>query len=390
MSSESTPSEVYHAEVRTFLHRQMSDICTPGELNTEFQHPERDEQEDLMACMTSGKAQGEDEVTLVAGEGIERQRPAKWTFFSGNDDEHRYRRLRCGMLLATFNSQPLSASMQDRTEAWNGLIKPDPYSATQLPDRAPVVKSPFYIDYGNVSIAQTASIHRNVYLGDNPLPEAAIVIGEGAIICSNVQILTIKHDVEGRQREGFNGPGWASGVIIGRHAYIANGAIFLPGCSIGDGCVVGAGAVVTQSIPAYHVAVGNPARAVWKVALDVPDAGDLTYQREGDRMLVIQGGDEASDGDLGRRLPDDDTQDTDLPPTSHQEALDALPTTQTQRSMRTPTSQTSPVAAHSLSYMRRGDLKSERREIERVVVVDIVLLVLAVVAGWTVVHFALY
>lgn len=109
----------------------------------------------------------------------------------------------------------------------NRLVKPDPYSAIQLPDSAPVIKSPFYIDYGNVRIAQTASIHRNVYLGDNPLPEAAIVIGEGAIICSNVQVLTIKHDVDWRQRDGFNGPGSASGVTIGSHAYIANGATIL-------------------------------------------------------------------------------------------------------------------------------------------------------------------
>ncbi|KAK1824960.1 hypothetical protein LTR12_000501 [Friedmanniomyces endolithicus] len=390
MSSESTPSEVYHSEVRAFLHRQMSDTQTAAESDLEYPRSGCDEQDNDAADVTSDRAQEEHGLHLDAEEGTGRQGPAKWTFLSGNDDEHRYRRLRCGMLLAAFNSQPLSASMQDRTEAWNELVKPDPYSATQLPDSAPVVKSPFYIDYGNVRIAQTASIHRNVYLGDNPLPEAGIVIGEGAIICSNVQILTIKHDVDWRQRESFSGPGWASSVIIGRHAYIANGAIILPGCSIGDGCVVGAGAVVTQTIPAYHVAVGNPARAVWKVALDVPDAEDLVYQREGDRVLVIQGGYEASDGDLGQRLPDDDTQATDVPPTWHQEALDALPRTQTQRSMRAAIGQTAPVAAHSLSYMRRSDLKFEKREIERVVIVDIALLVIAVVAGWTVVHFALY
>ncbi|KAK1028737.1 hypothetical protein LTS16_020326 [Friedmanniomyces endolithicus] len=387
MSWELTPSEVYHSEVRAFLHRQMSDISTTAEPSLESPRPGCDEWSTETAGIISDRAQEEHGLHLDAEEGTGRQGPAKWTFFSGNDDEHRYRRLRCGMLLAAFNSQPLSASMQDRTEAWKELVKPDPYSAIQLPDSAPVIKSPFYIDYGNVRIAQTASIHRNVYLGDNPLPEAAIVIGEGAIICSNVQVLTIKHDVDWRQRDGFNGPGSASGVTIGSHAYIANGATILPGCSIGDGCVVGAGAIVSQSIPAYHVAVGNPARAVWKVALDVPDAEGLMYQRDGDRMLVVQ---EASDGGFDRRLPDDDMQATDVLPKTYQGAIDTLLRTRSQRSMRAPLGQTSPGTAGSLSYGRRGDLGFEKREIERAVVVDIVLLVLAVVAGWTVVHFALY
>ncbi|KAK0254173.1 hypothetical protein B0A54_05353 [Friedmanniomyces endolithicus] len=390
MSSESTPTETYQAEVRAFLTRQMSDISTTAEMNTEDGKSEHTEWEDLATFVASDEAQGDDGLYLVGAEAAGKQEPSKWTFFSGNDDEHRYRRLRCGMLLAAFNSQPLSASMQDRAKAWSELTKPDSYGASQLPERVPVVKSPFYIDYGNVRIAETAFIHRAVYLGDNPLPEAAIVIGEGAIICPNVQILTIKHDVDWRQRDGFNGPSWASGVTIGCHVYIANGATILPGCSIGDGCVVGAGAVVSQPIPAYHVAVGNPARAVWKVALDVPDAEDLIYQRDGDRMLVVQEGYKASEEALSRRLPDDDTQATDVLLESHQEDLNALPSIQFQRSMRAPSSQTYPATARSFGYRRREDLKSEEREIERAVIVDIALLVVAVVAGWTVVHFALY
>jgi len=114
---------------------------------------------------------------------------------------------------------------------------------------------------------------------------------------------------------------------------------------------------------------------VWKVALDVPDAEDLMYQRDGDRMLVVQEDYEASDGGFVRRLPDGDMQATDVLPKRHQGAIDAL--------LRTGT-------AGSLSYGRRGDLGFEKRATDRAVVVDIVLLVLAVVAGWTVVHFALY
>lgn len=51
-------------------------------------------------------------------------------------------------------------------------------------------------------------------------------------------------------------------VTIGNDVWIGHGAIVLPGRNVGDGAVIGAGAVVTKDIPAYAVAVGNPARVL--------------------------------------------------------------------------------------------------------------------------------
>jgi phosphonate metabolism protein (transferase hexapeptide repeat family) len=51
-------------------------------------------------------------------------------------------------------------------------------------------------------------------------------------------------------------------VSIGHDVWIGHGAIVLPGRSIGNGAVIGAGAVVTRDIPAYSIAVGNPARVL--------------------------------------------------------------------------------------------------------------------------------
>ena len=42
------------------------------------------------------------------------------------------------------------------------------------------------------------------------------------------------------------------------------GAIILPNVEIGDNCVIGAGAVVIESIPPNSVAIGNPAKVVFK------------------------------------------------------------------------------------------------------------------------------
>ena len=51
-------------------------------------------------------------------------------------------------------------------------------------------------------------------------------------------------------------------VQIGHDVWLGNSAIILPGVSIGDGAVIGAYSVVTRDVPAYAVAVGNPATVV--------------------------------------------------------------------------------------------------------------------------------
>jgi acetyltransferase-like isoleucine patch superfamily enzyme len=51
-------------------------------------------------------------------------------------------------------------------------------------------------------------------------------------------------------------------VTIGDHVWIGAHVIILPGVSIGQHSAVGAGSVVTRDIPAYCLAVGNPARVV--------------------------------------------------------------------------------------------------------------------------------
>ncbi len=51
-------------------------------------------------------------------------------------------------------------------------------------------------------------------------------------------------------------------VIIGENVWIGESVCILPGVTIGDGAIVGALSNVTKSIPAYSIAVGNPARVV--------------------------------------------------------------------------------------------------------------------------------
>jgi hypothetical protein len=67
-----------------------------------------------------------------------------------------------------------------------------------------------------------------------------------------------------RDEEAFFAWRRAQHVTIGHDVWIGHAAIVLPGRTIGNGAVIGAGSVVTKDIPAYAVAVGNPARVVRK------------------------------------------------------------------------------------------------------------------------------
>ena len=49
-------------------------------------------------------------------------------------------------------------------------------------------------------------------------------------------------------------------IHVGNDVWIGHGARVLGGVTIGNGAIIGAWAVVASDVPAYHVAVGNPAR----------------------------------------------------------------------------------------------------------------------------------
>lgn len=81
-----------------------------------------------------------------------------------------------------------------------------------------------------------------------------IEIGSNVCINDGVTILTASHDVRDSYWRHVLKP-----VQINDFVWIATGAVILPGVEIGRGAVVGAGAVVRESIPAYAIAIGNPA-----------------------------------------------------------------------------------------------------------------------------------
>ena len=124
----------------------------------------------------------------------------------------------------------------------------------------------FHCEYGkHIHIGNKVIINMNCTFVDNNIIE----IGDNVLIASNVQIYTATHSTKASERVNLNsqlGEGfcrtYALPVKIEDHVWIGGGAIILPGVTIGKGSVIGAGSVVTRSIPANCVAVGNPCRVI--------------------------------------------------------------------------------------------------------------------------------
>jgi maltose O-acetyltransferase len=88
---------------------------------------------------------------------------------------------------------------------------------------------------------------------------APLTIGNYVTVNQDVTILTATH--------GLDDPRWRAickEVRIDDYAWIATGAMLMPGTHIGRGAVVGAGAVVRGEVPPYSVMIGNPATATSK------------------------------------------------------------------------------------------------------------------------------
>jgi acetyltransferase-like isoleucine patch superfamily enzyme len=63
-------------------------------------------------------------------------------------------------------------------------------------------------------------------------------------------------------------------VRIGRYAWIGHNVFVMKGVTIGEGAVIGVNSVVVSDIPAYTVAMGNPARVVVKNVAKPVTSGD--------------------------------------------------------------------------------------------------------------------
>jgi acetyltransferase-like isoleucine patch superfamily enzyme len=90
---------------------------------------------------------------------------------------------------------------------------------------------------------------------------SSITIDDDAAISSGVVIMDHMHDYRYIGRSIYRAPiSEPRPVYIGKRAFLGAYCFIGPGVQIGEQAVVGANVVVTKDVPAYCVAVGNPAR----------------------------------------------------------------------------------------------------------------------------------
>jgi maltose O-acetyltransferase len=113
----------------------------------------------------------------------------------------------------------------------------------------------------NVKIGDNASINRYCVIGGY---SGKIIIGDDVMIGCNCVFRCSNHKYS-RTDILMNMQGYDCGEIhIDNDVWIGAKVVILKDVTIGAHSIIGAGSVVTKDIPAYSIAVGNPARVIKK------------------------------------------------------------------------------------------------------------------------------
>lgn len=132
----------------------------------------------------------------------------------------------------------------------------------------------YYDDANGADKFEEHMTHHYEFLGDK------LIIGKFCQIASGIKIIMngANHRMNSVTTYPFNimGNGWEKvtpkltdlpfkgDTVIGNDVWIGQNVTILPGVHIGDGAIIGANSVVTKDIPAYHIAAGNPCKAIRK------------------------------------------------------------------------------------------------------------------------------
>jgi len=124
-------------------------------------------------------------------------------------------------------------------------------------------------------VMPNCSIGENCNIGQNVVVSPEVVLGDNVKVQNNVSIYTgviCEEDVflgpsmvftnVVNPRSAVNRRGNYVKTLVKRGASIGANATIVCGNTIGEFAFIGAGAVVTKSVPAYALVVGNPARHI--------------------------------------------------------------------------------------------------------------------------------
>jgi len=160
----------------------------------------------------------------------------------------------------------------------SAIMKIKVYNASEDPRRLKIernctISCNFWIaEHGWVSVGDHVFMNRGCRISCI----GKVSIGARCLFGPEVVIWEPKNhllDVDSRRKDAWLCPSsridpykaGGSPISIEEDVWLATRVIVLSGVTVGKGSVVGAGSVVTKSIPAMSVAVGNPARVIKKI-----------------------------------------------------------------------------------------------------------------------------
>ena len=124
-------------------------------------------------------------------------------------------------------------------------------------------------------IMSNCTLGENCNIGQNVVVSPEVVLGKNVKVQNNVSLYTgviCEDDVflgpsmvftnVTNPRSGVNRRGQYSKTIVKKGASIGANATIVCGHDIGEYAFIGAGAVVTKTVPAYALVVGNPSKQI--------------------------------------------------------------------------------------------------------------------------------
>ena len=111
-------------------------------------------------------------------------------------------------------------------------------------------------EVGNVIIGDGTVIGlSNVIIGP-------VIIGNGVILAQNIVVSGLNHGYEDINVSPSKQAIKTKQITINDDVWIGANSVITAGVTIGKHVVIGAGSVVVKDVPAYSIAVGNPAKVI--------------------------------------------------------------------------------------------------------------------------------
>jgi len=150
----------------------------------------------------------------------------------------------------------------------------------------------FFPENSSLLTPETIRLGDDVFIGEGAHFSGDISVGNRVLFGPRVMALAGNHlfAVSGESVRFLHPRGEENSepIAVEDEVWCGAGVILLGGARLGMGCVVGAGSIVTNGIPPYVVAVGNPCRPVRLIFDDDGLADHLTRMGYGqDNALEI-------------------------------------------------------------------------------------------------------